>query len=217
MELKQWHEYVDVIYYINLDIREDRNAQFLEEMRRMGVPPNKIIRFSAIYKPNQGDLGCSMSHLKCIQMFNDSKFENCIIFEDDFIFTQNLETINKMFQYVFNNNIIFDVLMISASEMNTTSVEHEYLKRVIDAQTASGYIVNKRFSPILTKNYEDGLNLLEQCHSVGQDIWQRAPYCVDAYWKKLQPTSEWFVFSPKLGLQKPGWSTIVQRYVDYGV
>ena len=45
MDSKQWHEYVDVIYYINLDIREDRKEEFLEEMRRMGVPLNKIVRF----------------------------------------------------------------------------------------------------------------------------------------------------------------------------
>ena len=58
-----WHTHIDIIYYINLDHREDRKTQFLQEMAKAGVPPDKIVRISAVPKPGQGDWGCSLSHL----------------------------------------------------------------------------------------------------------------------------------------------------------
>jgi GR25 family glycosyltransferase involved in LPS biosynthesis len=149
---KPWHEYVDIIYYINLDHRTDRNTEFLEEMKRMKVPSSKIVRFSAVNKCNErgrGHIGCSLSHLNVVKMFIESNLDTCIIFEDDFKFTQELFDINKMFQNVFNNLFEFDVIMLSANEVNTCDVENRCLKKVIDAQTTSGYMVNKNFSKIL--------------------------------------------------------------------
>jgi glycosyl transferase family 25 len=215
MDSKQWHEYVDVIYYINLDIREDRKEEFLEEMRRMGVPLNKIVRFSAIHKPaGKGIWGAGISHSTVVKMFIESNLDRCIIFEDDFQFTQDLSTINSMFQTVFNNLSGFDVIMLSANEIHTSDTKCPHLKRVQNAQTTSGYILNRRFSHKLYENYENGINLLEKCYERGDPIHY---FCIDIYWKKLQPHSEWFLFSPKIGLQRPSFSDIEQRYTDYKV
>jgi GR25 family glycosyltransferase involved in LPS biosynthesis len=216
--VKQWHEHVDVIYYINLDHRMDRNAEFLNEMKIMGVPQDKIIRISGIYKPGKGYLGCTMSHIIAYKMFEESRLERCIIFEDDFHFTQKLFKVNDMFNDVFNdvfnNSIVFDVIMLSANEIDTKYEGYSYLKKVIDVQTASGYIVNRTFLPKLLKNYTDSKQLLEECYSNEKDTY---PFVNDIYWKLLQPTSNWYVFSPKIGIQRASYSDNTQKFECYDV
>jgi len=217
LDARQWHEYVDVIYYINLDSREDRKTEFLEEMRRMQVPDEKVVRISAVNKPGQGDWGCSLSHLFTMEQFIDSNIDNCIVFEDDFVFTQDIETVNAEFREVFDNSINYDVVMLSANEIDVQPTEHTYLKKVNDAQTTSGYMVTKYFAPILMHNYRDGVKLIEQSYKIGKSDALQGPFCVDQYWKRLQPQSNWYVFSPKLGVQHESHSDIQGGVVDYGI
>ena len=216
---KQWHEYIDAIYYINLDSREDRKTEFLQEMRKYGVPDDKITRISAVNKPGKGDWGCSLSHLITVQQFIDSDIDNCIVFEDDFVFKQDLQTINSMFREVFDTKspIIYDIIMLSANEIDVAKTEHKYLKKVKNAQTTSGYMVNKHFAPILLQNYREGAKLIEESYGGGKSDKLQGPFCVDQYWKRLQPQSNWYIFSPKLGVQRESHSDIQGGVVDYGV
>ena len=215
---KQWHEYVDLIYYINLDSREDRKTEFLEEMRRMGVPSDKITRISAVNKPGQGDWGCSLSHLIAVEQFIDTGLTNCIIFEDDFVFREDLQNINAGFREVFDGADPFDIVMLSANEVDTVATpKYKLLKKVNEAQTASGYIVNKHYAPILLQNYREGAKLIEKSYEGGKSDTLQGPFCVDQYWKRLQPQSNWFVFSPKLGAQRESHSDIQGGVVNYGV
>lgn len=215
---KQWHEYVDVIYYINLDDRIDRKTEFLGEMKRMGVPDEKVVRISAVKKPGQGDWGCSLSHLITMRRFlDDTKCNNCIVFEDDFVFTQETPKLNEMFDYVFNKVTNFDIIMLSANEVDVRSTEHPHLKKVNDAQTTSGYMVNKYFATTLLQNYVEGSKLIEKSYEGGKSDALQGPFCVDQYWKRLQPQSNWYIFSPKLGVQRESHSDIQGGVVDYGV
>lgn len=215
---KEWHNYIDRFYYINLDSREDRKTEFLEEMRRMGVPSEKITRISAVNKPGQGDWGCSLSHLNTIKKFIEADLDTCIIFEDDFVFTQDLKTINAAFREVFEGEPrSFDIIMLSANEMHTEDFGHPYLKKVKDAQTASGYMVHKPFAPVLLQNFQESAKRIEKSYESGKSDVLQGPYCVDQYWKRLQPQSNWFVFSPKLGLQRVSYSDIQGGVINSGV
>ena len=186
---RQWHENVDIVYYINLDSREDRKTEFLGEMRRMGVPDKKISRISAVNKPGQGDWGCSLSHILAIEDFIDSGLDNCIVFEDDFTFTQDLKNVNAEFESVFSddNAVLYNVIMLSANEVDTEPTDHKYLKKVADAQTTSGYMVSKSFAPILLQNYRDGVKLLADSYKIGKSDALQGPFCIDQYWKRIQP------------------------------
>jgi hypothetical protein len=213
----EWHEYVDVIYYINLDSREDRKSEFLEEMKRMHVPDEKIVRISAVNKPGQGDWGCSLSHLITMQQFIDSGLDNCIVFEDDFIFKQDLKTLNTTFREVLESVRNYDVIMLSGNVVESKPTEHAYLEKILDAQTTSGYMVNKHFAPILLQNYRDGAKLIEQSYRIGKSDALQGPFCIDQYWKRLQPQSNWYIFSPKIGLQRESHSDIQGGVINPGV
>jgi GR25 family glycosyltransferase involved in LPS biosynthesis len=205
------NDHIDVIYYINLDKRKDRKKNFLEEMNKIGIDSNKIVRIPAIYMPQQGDLGCSKSHVKTLETFIESPYKNCIIFEDDFEFTLNKEEVNNIINNFFENNINYDILMLSSNDIVTPeNTEHNFLKKTLNSQTASGYIVNKNFAKILLNNFKNSAELLEK-------NYEDKNYCVDQYWKSLQPDSNWYTFHPKLGKQRQSYSDIEKKMVDYNV
>ena len=214
---RQWHEYVDAIYYINLDHRKDRNTEITGELHKMGVPPEKIVRISAVNKPGQGDLGCSLSHVNTMSQFIDSSHNTCIVLEDDFTFTRSLEEINTAFRDVFEKNVLYDVILLAVNEIDVQETEYEYLKKVNSGQTTSGYMVNKHFATTLYQNYRDGVKLLEDSYMAGKSDKLQGPFCIDQYWKRIQPQSNWYMFSPKFGVQRKSHSDIQGGVVDPGV
>ena len=211
------YDTIDVVYYINLDHRTDRNAEFLEEMNKIGYPFDKIVRISAVYKPKQGDLGCSMSHIKTLDEFIKSPHKNCIVFEDDFEFSQNKEDVQTAFSNLAENNVSYDVCMLSANVHGSdlTNTEYPFIKKVENAQTASGYMVSKSFAPVLLQNYKEGAQLLQSGYDNGSPDGPN--HCVDQYWKHLQPHSNWYLFNEKLGKQRKSHSDIQGGVMDYGV
>jgi len=202
-----WSDTIDIIYYINLDSRPDRKKHFLNEMNRMGVPSNKIKRISAVYKPGQGDWGCSLSHVLALKDFVNNNYKNCIIFEDDFQFIVEKEYLNNVFSKFFTNFSNFDVCMLATNTISSAKI-NEYLNKVLSAQTTSGYIVNKKFGKYLLNNFIEGTHLIEQSYKQGKSDELQGPYCIDQYWKSLQPTSNWYEFNPILGEQSGSYSNI---------
>lgn len=208
---KTINDHIDVVYYINLDKRDDRKKEFLEEMKKIGIDSNKIVRIPAIYIPEKGDLGCSKSHIKTLELFIKSPHKNCIIFEDDFEFTLNKEEMNNIINKFFQRNIDYDILMLSSNDMVTPEdTEYNFLKKTINSQTTSGYIVNKNFAKEILQNFKEGLILLENNHD-------NKGYVLDQHWKSLQPDSNWYTFNPKLGKQRKSYSDINYEVVDYNI
>ncbi len=211
------NQYIDVIYYINLDHRTDRNAEFLDEMRKMEIDPEKIVRIPGIRR-DHGDVGCSLSHAKTIETFLASSHENCIIFEDDFMFMHDSLIINDMVTQFFSNKIEYDVCNLSTDSVPSTKdhPNHSFIKQVIFARTTSGYMLSKQFAPVLLDNVKEGAHLLQtECYDKN-NIPLKFVYTIDSYWKNLQLISRWFMFWPKMGRQRPSWSDIENSFGDYG-
>jgi Glycosyltransferase family 25 (LPS biosynthesis protein) len=212
--LPHWSDSIDVIYFINLDHRKDRLAEFLGEMTKMGVPESKLVRIHGVYKPDQGDLGCSLSHCNAIKQFlEEESYKNCIVFEDDFEFTQDLTNVNQTMSAFFAASIPYDVCMLSSNTIESKESEWPFLKSVQSAQTTSGYMVSKRFAPKLLSNYQEGSHLLEQSYSQGKGDDIQGRFCIDQYWKRLQSDNQWFVFDPKWGKQRDSVSDIQGGFV----
>lgn len=186
-----------IIYYINLDHRTDRREQIEKELECFDC---EKVRVSA-YKG--GALGCSLSQIKALMLFLESGQEECIIFEDDFMFVRNPK------EFEFPKNEPWDVIMLSANVMKC-EIYNDTLNKVIDAQTLSGYAVHKNFAKTLLENFKESYELFRKSN-------YPELHAVDMYCKKLQPFSNWFVCSQKFGIQRPSWSDIESMYVNYGV
>jgi glycosyl transferase family 25 len=201
-------KYIDHVFYINLEHRKDRKEQIENELKIMSLK-QKSERFEAINK-KPGIVGCGYSHLAVIKLAKERNYENVLILEDDFEFLVNKEELEFELTRFFENVKDFDVCMLSYNVNEWKNTEFEFVKKAINVQTASAYIVHKRFYDSLIRLYEEAIPTLERTgiHWI---------YANDQIWKQLQPDSAWYCFSRRLGRQRPSYSDNSESFQDYGI
>ena len=199
------------IYYINLDKRQDRNHEFLGEMARLNIV--NFTRIPATHMPKRGALGCSLSHIKALELFLESTHSECCILEDDFTFVLGQWQVASLFKTLLT--VPYDVCMLAANVLRSEETEHTFLRKVDDAQTTAGYCVSKAYARTLLANFKEGAAKLKEGFET--DGKKEPRFCLDIFWKSLQPTAKWYVVNPKMGIQRDSYSDIEERSVRYGV
>jgi glycosyl transferase family 25 len=189
---------IDKIFYINLDKRDDRKQEIEEELANYSLF-EKAERIPGIFTPSLGILGCTMSHLNAIKLAKERNYRNVLILEDDFHFIISKEEFENRLQQFFDTQIDYHVCMISFNMNQSNPTEYPFLQKVMNAQTASGYIVHETFYDKIIELYEWAIPLLEQT----REHWN---YANDQCWKILQPRSNWYAFTERCGKQRPGYS-----------
>ena len=208
-------DHIDCVYYINLDHRTDRKAQIESELDKLGVPESKRLRISGIYNKAFGILGCGLSHKKALETFVASDHQTCLIFEDDFQFTLDMNYVKYLLKSVFEEKVPFDVVMLAGNLFSTEKTQWPFLQKVFDGQTASGFLITKSFAPKLVQCLQESTTFLKEWHKHTGE--KKHEFCNDIYWKKLQPQSNWFVLHPKTGLQRESYSDNEYKVTSYGV
>ena len=196
---------IDKIIYINLKKRTDRKLDIETELNNFNL---EYERFEAIETPNFGILGCGLSHLSVLKIAKERNYENILILEDDFTFLVSKEEFEDNLNNFFNLKLDFDICMISYNINKSENTNYTFINKIIDAQTASGYIVNKKYYDKLINLYEYAMPLLENTR-------QHWIYANDQIWKSLQKNDNWFAIIPRLGKQKDGYSDNANGYVSY--
>ena len=198
---------IDKIYYINLDHRLDRK-EHIEKLLTDSDLIDISERVSATYNKSLPHAGCVHSHITTIEKFIESDEQYCLILEDDFI-TPNINTLKNDINKLFIDKVDFDIVQLAGNHIQLHNCEQTYLKRVIDSQTTSAYIINKDFANTLLNNFRESYKLIS-------DFGRRHhEYCLDIYWKKLQPISKWYCYLPVLGYQMDSYSDIENNSVSY--
>lgn len=198
---------INKIFYINLDKRNDRKEEIELELKNYGLF-NLSERIQAIETPGQGILGCTMSHLNAIKLAKERRYTNVLILEDDFQFTISKQEFENQLQTFFENKIPYDVCMISYNIQQSQPTEYTFLTKVIEAQTASGYIIHHSFYDKMIELYEWAIPLLDQT----KQHWH---YANDQSWKRLQPEANWYCFTCRCGRQRPGYSDNSEQFQDH--
>lgn len=192
------------ILYINLLHRTDRKIHVEQQLEQVGW---KGQRFNAI-KMDNGAIGCSISHLKCLQMAKDKNWDNVVIVEDDITFLDP-PLIKSKIKNFLNIHKNWDVLLLAGNNVPPYQEVDETCIKVSHCQTTTGYIVQKHYYDVLINNIKTGLNYLLREPDKG--IY----YAIDKYWLKLQKKDNWFLIIPLSVIQKPGYSDIENRNTDY--
>jgi GR25 family glycosyltransferase involved in LPS biosynthesis len=204
-------EKIDAILYINLEHRHDRDEHFLNEIRKIDPLLKKTHRIDAVCNKSNGALGCTLSHIKAINLFLDNPWNTCIIFEDDFTFINNdIEYINKSLLYLFDNSNDFDVLLlgVGCTNLKIVPTKNSNINKVESSQTTSGYILTKQYANTLLSNFiESSNNMIE----LGWD----SKWCADQYWKQLMPIANWYTLKDRIGYQYGNYSDIENGITDY--
>lgn len=194
--------------YINLENRKDRKNHIENGLKKVGFI--NFSRFNAILDINKGYIGCYKSHLECLKLARENNYPNVIIFEDDFGFTIDKDEFNYLLNYILN--IDYDVFILSYNTLPSYITETQYpiLRKIKNTQTASGYIVNRKYYDKLISNYQKGLTLLEITNNY-------SAYANDQYWKSLQETDNWLCYKKRVGIQIQSFSDILKGTVNYKV
>lgn len=188
---------IDHIFYINLDKRTDRREHIELELAKYNLTAE---RYSAISTPHSGIIGCSISHLNVLKLAKERGYKNVLILEDDFEFLITKEEFEETMRLFFEDKIDFDVTMLSYIIQESEELPNcNYLRKVLNGQTASGYLVNGKYLDVLIELYEYSTKELERTN----EHWL---YGNDACWKTLQPTGKWYYFIQKIGKQISDYS-----------
>lgn len=194
--------------YINLEERKDRRLHIEAELKSVGI---NGMRFNAI-KLQNGRIGCSMSHLKCLQIAKKNNWPYVMICEDDLSFLDKqtaLTHINRYFRLHNNINDKCDVLLLAGNNVPPYVKVDDTCIRVSHCQTTTAYIVKNRYYDTLIDNVKTGVEKLMKNQN------NHLMYAIDKYWLQLQKKDYWYLLAPIIAVQREDYSDIEQRNTNY--
>jgi GR25 family glycosyltransferase involved in LPS biosynthesis len=144
------------VYCINLEIRKDRKEHAVKEFSKLGI--DNVI-YPVIKKHIKGGAyGCFESHMKVFyDFFYRFKNENyCLIFEDDFVSTEESKnTIYNAIDFINNNYNDIDLLFLHNFRVNINNKINTDIFTNGYGVAAHAYIVTRHYiSSIIKKNYK---------------------------------------------------------------
>ena len=191
-------------FYINLDEREDRKKKTKKEFKKLKIP---IQRMKAI-KLENGRIGCSMSHLKCLQQAKEKDLEHVLIVEDDIHF-MNLKMFKEQLNKFLSSSIKWDVVLFAGNNLPPYQIYGDFCVKVSKCQTTTGYLVKKNYYDILISNIKESIQLLLK------EPEKHIDYAIDKYWFRLQEKDNWCIITPLSVVQREDYSDIEKRETNY--
>jgi glycosyl transferase family 25 len=200
----KWTEKIDAFIFINLEKRLDRRREILEELQKLGIPDNKIFRINAVEGSDvcPAYSACTKSHILAVQFAIGKSFNRVCILEDDFMIHVSPRKFNWSVDRAFTVlGKKFDLLYLSMTPyVIKVHPKMSNLHKITGSLGTGAMIMNKSFLNKMKNIYEEALK---------KDI------CVDLMIQKHQPTHKMFGFYPPISRQRPGFSDIENKHVDY--
>lgn len=191
------------IVYINLEHRKDRYESIQKTISELNeiFTIKQTLRINAVYKPTEGFIGCSMSHIKALQAgFSFINSEYILVLEDDFVLHDDIKQLD--ITKTINNIIDLskpDVIMLAGNprkiklnQFNLTQCEY--------VLSSSAYLVRREYIPRLIVNIKESIEF-------------HTP--LDVHWNTLQEKDNWILY--RIGYQYANYSDIERKSVNYGV
>ena len=192
------------ILYINLEKRVDRKIHVEKQLSLIDLSGE---RFNAC-KLNNGRVGCSMSHLKCLQLAKERNWDHVFICEDDITFTKP-NVFKRQLKKFLDRGLEWDVVIVAGNNVPPHSQFGDFCIKVSHCQTTTGYIVKKHYYDTLIENYREGItNLMKHPE-------RHIEFAIDKNWIKLQQRDRWFFIIPATVIQYADYSDIEGKVINY--
>lgn len=196
---------VQHVLYINLQEREDRKQHVEEQLRLVGFQNPE--RFDAVVM-DIGAIGCSMSHLRCLETAREQNWDHVLICEDDVLFL-NPELFTQQMNTFLENHDDWDVVFLGGHNNQQYIPVDDSCVQVHKCQTTTGYLVKSHYYDKLIDIMKEGVEMfIKEPHNF-------SIYAVDRYWFSLQEVDKWFLIIPLSVTQKEDYSDIEKRSVNY--
>ena len=197
---------IDKIYYINLKQRKDRLNHVRKQLVNVGLI-DQAERFEAI-KISSGAVGCTMSHIKCLEKAKENNYNSVMIVEDDICFEDN-EQFKKSLDTILKLKFKWDVCLLGGNTLPPIVKINSSCARTFYTQTTTGYIVQKHYYNTLINNMKEGVIKLMQ------EPTNKTHFAVDRYWLQLQKNDYWILLMPQIVSQLPDYSDVEEKEIDY--
>ena len=191
--------------YINLKHRVDRNDHIADEFEKMGIQGERV---DAFYD-KVGAVGCTKSHIHCLELAIERGYSQVFICEDDITFLEPATIKKTLVEFNESHQDDWDVLFISGNNVPPFRPVDSTCVQVFYCQCTCGYIVNQHYFETLLANFKESLeNLVANPERKGD-------FSLDMYWKRLQMIDRWLFIIPPTVVQWEGYSDVEKRDVDY--
>lgn len=197
-------EFVKHVLYINLKSRPDRRQHVEQQLKLIGVNAN---RFDAIKNEN-GAIGCSLSHLKCLSIAKENNWPHVMIVEDDIKFLDP-SLFTRQFNNFIDSGISYDVILVAGNNIPPYEKVNDSSIKVTRCQTTTGYIVKQHYYDTLINNMKTGVLRLMK------EPLNHRLYAIDKYWFQLQEKDNWYLITPPSVTQREDYSDIEKRPTNY--
>ena len=203
---------IDAILYINLEYRKDRDVHIRNELRKLNPDESKIHRIDAI-QAKSGELGCSKSHIKALELaLAHPEWETVLVVEDDFTFKSDnpveIQANINVFLKDCGADMVVGLLSHHHTHIKYSDTSSPIVKRVYYSQTASSYIVKKPYISILLRNFIESMTDMEHRGVLHENS-------LDIHWTQLMKNDLWYCIYPSIGYQCEGFSDIQKAHVNY--
>jgi len=204
MSLKSFND-INNILYINLEKRKDRKEHIEGQLNKLGFTTYE--RFNAIILKH-GNLGCSMSHIKCLEIAKERNYSHILICEDDTTFL-NITLIKNQLNKFLEKGHKWDVVLFAGNNLPPYKRIDDSCVQISRCQTTTCYMVNNHYFDTLIENMKEGfLGLL-------RDPENHVKYAVDKYWFSLQTKDKWYLITPLSVVQLDDYSDIEEKQTNY--
>lgn len=159
----------DVAYYINLDHRQDRKANF--ERAAQFLPVKKVIRYPAIYGTEldrskwdgtPGALGIRESHIRLLKHAKEEGVKRFFIFEDDAVIKKTFpKKLNRILDEIGDD---WDMIYLYAENHYLKPIN--FSKNVIQLQNTLGLVglaYNNRNIDVIIDKLENDYRWVDSC------------------------------------------------------
>lgn len=202
-------EAVDLVVYINLNIRTDRRQEIEREFLRLDIPPHKILRWPAIRNQKNPALGCTLSHISVLEHIISlpTNIENILILEDDFNFVDNEKLVfDSLGAFLSYSRDLWDMVLLSYVVREREDY-NELVSLSLRANLASGYLINRSSVPKFLYNFREGCERFMVTGDQYQDT-------LDSYWCSIMRERKCFYFNRPLGYQRKSYSNICNEVCE---
>jgi GR25 family glycosyltransferase involved in LPS biosynthesis len=193
--------------FINLEHREDRLEHVQRELSKIRIEGERV---NAV-KSQLGAIGCTLSHIRCLELAKQRNYQQVFICEDDITFTNPELLIKNLTKFHEEDNIQWDMIIIGGNNVPPYQRINSNCVRVFYCQTTTGYIVKQSYYDTLIRNFKESANLLMK----NPTNEGKKKYALDIYWKKLQMQDFWFMITPPTVVQYENYSDIENRNTNY--
>lgn len=215
-------QYIDKIFYINLDTRKDRLKNIETLIREyFDSSLSKSVRIPGIIyngefvnnnTSNKGAIGCSLSHIEALKQALSENSQNVLILEDDFAFNISKKELDQLLKSFFEKIKEYNLLLLNTYSANYHTTEHVDIFKISHSCCAGAYVVSKEFIPIFLSDTIKATELLK--------TGDRCKGCIDEMWKKYQGNTiqtKVYTFDnsrKRIGYQLSGYSDIVLKNIN---